>query len=121
MDRKTTINELKEKIKKFCEDRDWNQFHGGKNLATALIIEAAELLEHFRWKSEKEANKLFENVKQKEEIEDEIADIFYFLLRLAQRYDIDLSEVLERKLKKNVKRYPVEKARGTNKKYTELR
>lgn len=120
MDRKTNINELKEKVKKFCDDRDWDQFHGGKNLATALIVEAAELLEHFRWTSEEDANKLFENATKREEIEDEIADVFYFLLRLAQKYDIDLSESLVKKLKKNARRYPVEKARGSSKKYTEI-
>lgn len=120
MDHKTNIHELKEKIKKFCEDRDWDQYHNAKDLAIGIITESAELLEHFRWKSEREVKELFENPKKKEEIEDEMADVMYFLIRLAQRYDIDLTKALERKMEKNEKKYPVEKARGSNKKYTEL-
>ena len=108
------------KIKKFCEDRDWDQFHGARDLATALIIEAAELLEHFRWKSEKEVKELFENPAKKEEVGEEMADIFYFLLRLAQKYNIDLSEALNKKMDKNEKRYPVDKFKGSNKKYNEI-
>ncbi|MFQ6121030.1 MAG: nucleotide pyrophosphohydrolase [Methanosarcinales archaeon] len=111
---------MKEKIKKFCEDRDWDQFHGAKDLTTALIIEVAELLEHFRWKSGKEVEELFKNTEKKEDLEDEMADVFYFLLRLAQKYDIDMSEALERKMEKNEKKYPIEKAKGSAKKYTEL-
>ena len=120
MDQKTNIHQLKEKIKKFCDDRDWDQFHGAKDLAVALIIETAELLEHFRWKSEKEVKTLFENPKKKEEIEDEMADVLYFLVRIAQKYNIDLSEVLDRKMSKNEQKYPVEKAKGSNKKYNEF-
>jgi NTP pyrophosphatase (non-canonical NTP hydrolase) len=120
MDTKTNIHELKDLVKKFCEERDWDQFHGAKDLATALIIEAAELLELFRWKSEKEVNALFENSAKKEEISEEIADILYFLLRLAQKYEINLSDALRNKLEKNRKKYPVEKAKGSSKKYTEF-
>jgi len=120
MDQKTNIHVLKEKIRKFCEDRDWDQFHNAKDLAIALIIENAELLEHFRWKTEKEVKEMFENKNKKENIEDEMADVLYFLIRIAQRYDIDLSEALERKMAKNETKYPVDKAKGSNKKYTEL-
>lgn len=119
-DKETKIQELKDKIQKFCEERDWDQFHGAKDLAAALIIEAAELLEHFRWKSEKEVKELFENPEKKEHIEDEMADIFYFLLRLAQKYNIDLSEALNKKMDKNEKRYSVDKFKGSNKKYNEI-
>jgi len=119
-DQETNIQELKDKIQKFCEDRDWDQFHGAKDLAIALITEASELLEHFRWKSEKEVKELFENPEKKEHIEDEMADIFYFLLRLAQKYNIDLSEALEKKMGKNEKRYSIDKFKGSNKKYDEV-
>jgi NTP pyrophosphatase (non-canonical NTP hydrolase) len=119
-DQETKLHELKEKVKQFCEVRDWDQFHGAKDLATALIIEAAELLEHFRWKNESEVKALFENPEKKNEIEEEMADILYFLLRMAQRYNIDLSDALEKKLEKNEKRYPVEKFKGSNKKYNEF-
>lgn len=120
MDEETKINALKEKIKLFCDARDWNQYHGAKDLAVALIIEASELLEHFRWKSDKEVKDLFENPTKKEEISDEMADVLYFLIRLAQRYDIDLSDALHKKMVKNEKKYPIEKAKGSNKKYTEF-
>ncbi len=119
-DDKTKISELKEKIKKFCEERDWDQYHNAKDLALALIIEASELLEHFRWKSEKEVQELFNNTRKKEEISDEMADILYFLLRMAQRYEIDLSQALEQKLEKNEKKYPIDKFKGSNKKYNEV-
>jgi len=120
MDQETNIHVLKEKIKKFCEDRDWDQFHSAKELTIALIIETAELLEHFRWKSDKEVKKMFENKSRKEDIEDEMADVLYFLIRIAQKYNIDLSQALNRKMSKNEHKYPVEKSKGSNKKYTEL-
>ena len=119
-DQETKIHELKDKIKKFCDDRDWDQFHGAKELATALIIESAELLEHFRWKNDKEVEELLKDENKREEIGDEMADVLYFLIRLAQRYDIDLSEALDRKIEKNNKKYPVEKAKGSSKKYNEF-
>ena len=120
MDTVTNIHELKESIRKFCEERDWDQFHGAKELATALIIESAELLEHFRWKTREEVEALFEDEKKREEISDEIADVIYFLLRIAQRYDIDITKALESKLKKNEEKYPITKFRGSSKKYNEV-
>ena len=119
-DHETKIHELKERIKKFCEERDWDQFHNAKELAIALSIEASELLEIFRWKNEKEVEELFKNPEKKEHIREEMADILYFLVRLAQRYDLDLSEALENKMEKNEKRYSVDKFKGSNKKYNEL-
>lgn len=120
MDSETTIKELKDRIQKFCEERDWDQFHDAKNLAIGIITEAAELLEKFRFKSDKEIKQLFESPQGREKISEEIADILYFTVRLAQKYDIDLSDALDKKMEKNEKRYPTEKARGSNKKYTEL-
>jgi len=119
-DEERKIHELKELIKKFCEERDWDQFHNAKDLAIALSIEASELLEIFRWKSPEEVEELFKNEKKKEDIEDEMADVLYFLIRMAQRYDIDLSEALDKKMEKNKGKYPVEKAKGSSKKYTEF-
>ncbi len=113
------INYLKEKIKIFCEDRDWDQYHNAKELAIGIVTEASELLQHFRFKSEKEVDELFKNEKKREEISEEIADILYFLVRLSERYEIDLSTELDKKIKKNEKRYPVEKVKGSNKKYSE--
>ena len=119
-DEERKIYELKELIKKFCDERDWDQFHNAKDLAIALSIEASELLEIFRWKNPEEVKELFENERKKEDISDEMADVLYFLVRMAQRYDIDLSEALERKMEKNNNKYPVEKSRGSNKKYDEF-
>jgi NTP pyrophosphatase (non-canonical NTP hydrolase) len=119
MDHKTNIHELKEKVKKFCEDRDWDQFHNAKDLAIGIITESSELLEHFRWKNGKEVEELFKNPKKREEIGEEMADVLYFLLRLAQMYDIDLATELDKKIEKNNLKYPVEKAKGSNKKYNE--
>ena len=90
MDSKTNITQLKEEVRKFCEDRDWGQFHGAKDLAIGIITEAAELLEHFRFKSEKEIEEFFKYEKKKEEVSEELSDILFFVLRLAQRYNIDL-------------------------------
>ena len=118
-DKETKPHELKEKIKEFCEARDWNQFHGAKDLAIGIITEASELLEHFRFKSDEEVKGLMKN--KKEEISEEMADVLYFMLRLAQKYDIDLSEALDKKMQKNEERYPLDKFKGSNKKYGELK
>ena len=119
-DKERKIQEIKDFVKKYCEERDWDQFHNAKELAIALVLEAGELLDPFRFKSEKEIEELFKNPKKREEIEEEMADILYFLTRLAQRYNIDLAEAFDKKMEKNAKRYPLEKARGSNKKYNEL-
>jgi len=118
-DKETNIDELKTKVKEFCDKRDWDQFHDAKELSIALSIEASEILEHFRWKTKDEIKKLLENPIKKEEIGDEMADVFYFLLRIAQMNNIDLTEAFYRKLDKNDKKYPVEKAKGSSKKYNE--
>lgn len=109
---------LQGQIKKFCEERDWDQFHNPKDLAIGISTEANELLDIFRFKNEDDIKKIF--MDKKEEVEEEIADVFFFLLRFSQMNQIDLAEVLEKKIIKNEKKYPVDKAKGTNKKYTEL-
>ncbi len=118
-DHTITIAHLKEKIKTFCEERDWDQFHNAKELAVALSIEASELLEIFRWKTRKEVDELFKNEKKREEIEDELADVVYFPIRLAQLYNIDLSRAIEKKMRKNNEKYPADKVKGLHKKYNE--
>lgn len=118
-DNKTTIRELKEKVRNFCEARDWDQFHNAKELAIGIVTEASELLQHFRFKSNNQVNEMFQDKLKKQEFSEEISDILFFILRLAQRYDIDLSLELENKIKKNGERYPVHKAKGSSKKYTE--
>ena len=120
MDSETTIKELKDKIKAFCEERDWDQYHNAKDLAIGIITEAGELLEHFRFKSESEIESIMKNSNKKSKLSEELADIIYFSLRLAQKYDIDIAITLGEKMEKNSRKYPISKAKGSNKKYTEL-
>ncbi|MDP1694487.1 MAG: nucleotide pyrophosphohydrolase [Candidatus Woesearchaeota archaeon] len=120
MDSKTNIQELKDKIKDFCDKRDWDQFHNPKDLAIGIITEASELLELFRFKSEQEMEAMFANQEKRVKISEELADILYFILRLAQKYNIDLTTEVHNKMAKNEKKYPIEKAKGSNKKYNEL-
>ena len=120
MDGTTNIEQLKELVKTFCEERDWDQYHNAKDLAIGIITESSELLEHFRFKSGKEVEELFEQKRKKEEISEELADILFFILRLAEKYKIDLSQELQKKLEKNSEKYPIEKSKGLNKKYNEL-
>ncbi len=119
MDSDTTIEDLKAHIKKFNADRDWDQFHNAKDLAIAISTEAAEVLEHFIYKSNDEVEAIFKGNK-KVEIEDEVADVFWAVLMLCEKYDIDLSDSLRKKMGKTAKKYPIEKAKGSNKKYNEL-
>ncbi|MBI2134966.1 nucleotide pyrophosphohydrolase [Candidatus Woesearchaeota archaeon] len=118
MDNQITIQELKDKVKKFCEDRDWDQYHNAKDLAIGITTEASELLEHFRFKSEEDIKEILKSKKQK--VSEELADVFYFVLRLAQKYDIDLAKELGEKLRKNELKYPIRESKGSNKKYNEL-
>ena len=120
MSQKNDLRSLKTKVQKFCEERDWDQFHGAKDLAIGIITEASELLEHFRFKSEKEVIVFFENKKKKTEISNELADVLFFIIRMAQRYDIDLGKAFESKLKEIGEKYPVSKSKGSNRKYNEL-
>jgi NTP pyrophosphatase (non-canonical NTP hydrolase) len=119
MDNRTTIEDLKNKVKKFCEKRDWDQFHNPKEIAIGISIESSELLEIFRWlKTDEEIKARF--AQKRDDVEDELADILYFVLRLAQLQNIDLAQALENKIAKNEKKYPVEKSKGSTKKYDEL-
>ena len=119
MDDKTNIKELKDIVQKFCEDRDWTQFHNAKELSIGISTEAAELLQHFRFKSESEVDAMFKDIVKRKELTGEIADIFFFLLRLTQKYDVDLSDELKHKITKINKKYPINKVKGSNKRYTE--
>jgi NTP pyrophosphatase (non-canonical NTP hydrolase) len=120
MDERATLSTLKDRVTKFCEERDWDQFHGPKDLAIGLITEAAELLERFRFRSDVEASALLDDPAQRQRVEDELADILFFLLRFAQRTGIDMDDALAAKIEKNAKHYPVSKSRGKNLKYTEI-
>lgn len=114
----TGLADLQKLIRTFIDDRDWDQFHNPKDLSISLALEAAEVMEHFQWKNEKEMAEHI--VKMKTEVGEELADVFYWVLLLANKLDIDLVEAFTNKMDKNVAKYPVEKAKGSHKKYTEL-
>lgn len=106
------IKELSEAILKFSQERDWDQFHNGKDLALALSIEAAELNEAFLWKDASEVNA--------EKVKEELADIFNYAILIAAKYDLDIKQIVLDKLRKNEEKYPVAKAYGNARKYNEL-
>jgi dCTP diphosphatase len=111
-----TINQLTRKLRDYADVRDWQQFHSPKNLAMALSVEAAELVEIFQWLTEAQSQEL--STEQRQQTEHEIADIFLYLLRMADRLDIDIVDVAKKKILVNETRYPAERVRGSSKKYT---
>jgi NTP pyrophosphatase (non-canonical NTP hydrolase) len=112
------FEELKNRLRSFAEARDWDQFHSPKNLSMALIAEAAELVEHFQWLTEEQSANLPE--EKLAEVQEELADVLIYLVRTADKLDIDLFHAAQRKIDKNESKYPTDKAKGTAKKYTEL-
>ena len=114
----TELDKLRDAVRKFAAERDWDQFHSPKNLAMALSVESAELLEIFQWLTEEESRDLPPITKAA--AADEIADVLIYLLRIADKLAIDPVAAAQRKMIANAKKYPADKARGNNKKYTEL-
>lgn len=112
------IKKITEKIKKFRDNRDWMQFHDPKSMAVSITLEAAEILEHFQWKNREEVQEYIK--KNKNEIGEEIADVAMYLFELADNLGLDLAKIMERKLKENIKKYPVKKAKGVHTKYNKL-
>jgi dCTP diphosphatase len=110
------LDVLRERLRAFVRERDWEQFHAPKNLVMAMIVEAAELVEHFQWVTEQESREL--TAEKRAEVEQEIADTFIYLLRLADVLGVDLIDAAHRKMDRNAQKYPAEKARGRNDKYT---
>lgn len=109
------IKEITEALIKFRDERDWAQFHDSKNLATAISIEAAELNELFLWKTIKESEEV-----NKDKIKEELADILAYSLLLANKHGLNIKEIVLEKIKRNGEKYPVDKAKGSAKKYNEL-
>ena len=106
------LEELRKEIVQFTKDRDWDQFHNGKDLALALSIEASELNEAFLWKDAKDVNV--------DKVKEELADIFNYALLVADKYDLDIKQIVLDKLRRNAEKYPADKAYGSAKKYNEL-
>jgi NTP pyrophosphatase (non-canonical NTP hydrolase) len=114
----TDLNTLKHYLREFADKRDWNQFHSPKNLSMALSIEAAEISEHFQWLTQEQSRNLPDD--KLDEVATELADTLLYLVRLADKLDIDLMTAAHEKIKLNEQKYPVEKSRGNAKKYTEF-
>ena len=113
-----TLFGIRDALRRFAAERNWDQFHSPKNLAMALSVEAAELLENFQWLTDEASAHLSTN--QIGKVREEIADMLLYLVRLADKLDIDLLHAAEDKIESNATKYPVDKARGNSRKYTEL-
>tara|TARA_B100000963_G_C22338390_1_gene541809 strand:- start:276 stop:632 length:357 start_codon:yes stop_codon:yes gene_type:complete len=113
------LDKIKRALKKFTEERDWEQFHNPKNLSIALSVEASELLEIFQWSNDGGLSEI-KDLKKRKEIEKEIADIFNYLVKLVDILDIDLEKVALEKIKENAKKYPIKESKGKSTKYTDF-
>lgn len=114
------LKKLNNEIEKLVSERDWDQFHSVKNLSMALSVESAELLEIFQWMTEAQSNDVKNDPKVMAKIEDEVADIFVYIMRILSKTEIDLEKAVLSKLQKNAEKYPVEKSKGNSKKYNDL-
>ena len=112
------INNLTKRIIDFRDARDWKQFHNPKDLALSLVLEATEVMEHFQWKNKEEIEKYI--LTNKKDIGEELADVLYWVLLMSHDLKIDVLDALEKKIRKNEEKYPVEKARGKHTKYNKL-
>jgi NTP pyrophosphatase (non-canonical NTP hydrolase) len=108
---------LRDMLRRFATERDWVQFHSPKNLASAIAVEAAELLEHFQWLSESESKDLSSD--RRSMVAEEIADVLLYVIRIADQLNVDLMSTALAKIEANSKKYPVEKVRGSHRKYTD--
>lgn len=115
------LQEIKDKIRAFIKERDWEKYHSPKNISMSIAIEAAELMEHFQWLTIEQSKKLLNNRPKRIEIEDELADIAIFILDFCNLFNIDIEEVILRKLKKTAQKYPVHLVKGKAHKYTYYR
>lgn len=112
------LEEIKLKLREFAKERDWDQFHSPKNFSMALIVECAELVEHFQWLTDEQSKRLPDD--SLDEVSLEMADIMIYLIRLADKLDVDLIDSVKRKMALNAIKYPVEKSKGLATKYNKL-
>jgi dCTP diphosphatase len=113
------FDRIKKQVRQFVVERDWDQFHSPKNLSMALIVEAAEMVEHFQWLTEEQSCNL--SPEKLAEVELELADIQVYLISLAEKLQLDLIAAVDKKLVLNAEKYPADKVRGSSKKYTEYK
>ena len=114
------VEKISGEVNKFIEDRSWDQFHSIKNLSMALSVEVSELVELFQWLKESESNETSSKPELKEKVEDEVADIFIYLMKISLKANINIEEAVFRKIQKNSEKYPIDKAKNSSKKYNEL-
>lgn len=119
-DEQTTFREVRDRLAAFVAEREWDRFHAPKNLSMAIAAEAAELMEHFLWDEAEGSRETVRDPVKRAKIEEELADIVIYALEFANAADLDMATAIERKLARNALKYPVEKARGNAKKYTEF-
>lgn len=119
-DRETSLQDIKDAVTHFADVRDWQQFHSLKNLSMAISTEAAELMAHFRWIDGQLSQQLLDRAETAQAIRHELADVLLLLAEFASRAGVDITQAVAEKLKLNGERYPVERARGTARKYSEL-
>jgi dCTP diphosphatase len=112
------IKKLTELVINFRDERDWKQFHNPKDMALSLVLEAAEVMEHFQWKNKEEMEECVRT--KRTEISHELADVLYWILLMSHDLEIDIEEAMKRKLEETNKKYPVEKSKGKHTKYTQL-
>ena len=113
-----SLDSLRDRLRQFAAERDWDQFHSPKNLAIALSVEASELLEHFQWIRESDSTLL--PAEKLDEVREELADVLIYLVRMADKLDVNLLDAASKKMQKNAKKYPAERVRGSSKKYTDI-
>jgi NTP pyrophosphatase (non-canonical NTP hydrolase) len=111
-DSTTTLAELRDVVRRFVHERDWEQFHAPKNLSMSLAIEAAELMEHFQWIDMAESRRVGGDARKLADVRDEVADVLCYLLALANELDIDLADAVRDKMLKNAQKYPVDRSKG---------
>ena len=119
-DGETTLQDVKDTIARFTAQRDWQQFHSAKNVAMALVSEAAELMAHFRWSKHGQDAAVLDDAQSLREIRHEVADVLLLLAEFANVAGIDMAQAVQEKMEINAQRYPVEKSRGTARKYDRL-
>jgi NTP pyrophosphatase (non-canonical NTP hydrolase) len=113
-----TLEKLTQKIISFRDARNWKQFHNPKDVSLSLVLEASEVMELFQWKNKEEMNEYVKT--HKDRIGEELADVLYWVLLMSHDLEIDILDALDKKIKQNEKKYPVEKAKNNHAKYTEL-
>lgn len=115
------IQRIQSLLEDFARERDWDQFHTPKNLATAVVCEAGELAEIFQWMTDSQSEKVMSDPNLREEVRDEMADVLLYLLRLADKLDVDLEAAMLAKIQKNGEKYPIALSRGSAEKYSRRR